>query len=141
MANPAKISRGIIFNVPDYGPPENISQYLIDCNHYPAILLARRMSLITSPLYGKRSKPYGKRSKLYGKRSKPSHNKSLPFRRKMQTYDPSLNRKVTPPAPTPTPPAPTPTPPPLPVAVAISSPDSTAQSVKRRVINTMASKS
>ncbi|KAG0425526.1 hypothetical protein HPB47_027298, partial [Ixodes persulcatus] len=43
VADPANTSPGIIFNVSGYDTPENISRYLIDCNHDPAILLGRRM--------------------------------------------------------------------------------------------------
>ncbi|KAG0421783.1 hypothetical protein HPB47_002348 [Ixodes persulcatus] len=48
VADPANTSRGIIFDVPEYDTPENISRYLIDYNHDPAILLARRMGKTNS---------------------------------------------------------------------------------------------
>ncbi|KAG0436152.1 hypothetical protein HPB47_018106, partial [Ixodes persulcatus] len=43
VADPANTSRGIMFDVPEYDTPENISRYLIDYNHDPANLLALRM--------------------------------------------------------------------------------------------------
>ncbi|KAG0433795.1 hypothetical protein HPB47_019605 [Ixodes persulcatus] len=48
VADPANTSRGIIFDVPEYDTPENISRYLIDYNHDPAILHARRMGKTNS---------------------------------------------------------------------------------------------
>ncbi|XP_040078044.1 uncharacterized protein LOC120849855 [Ixodes scapularis] len=50
VADPANTSRGIIFDVPEYDTPDNISRYLIDYNHDPAILLARRMGKTNSVL-------------------------------------------------------------------------------------------
>lgn len=48
VTDPANTSRGIIFNVPEYDTPENISRYLMDYNPDPAILLARRMGKTNS---------------------------------------------------------------------------------------------
>ncbi|XP_040061983.1 uncharacterized protein LOC120836942 [Ixodes scapularis] len=50
VADPANTSRGIIFDVPEYDTPDNISRYLIDYNHDLAILLARRMGKTNSVL-------------------------------------------------------------------------------------------
>ncbi|KAG0420698.1 hypothetical protein HPB47_003341 [Ixodes persulcatus] len=48
VGDPANTSRGIILNVPEYDTLQNISRYLIDYNHDPAIVLARRMGKTNS---------------------------------------------------------------------------------------------